>query len=79
MNLFQPKLGYKNHLLAEAQSKNISVMENRASVMLDNEEYEKSLLTYLNGVKKRIRPLDFIFGVLKVVSIVKSCNVGLIF
>jgi len=70
-NLFQPKLAYENHFLAEAQfPNNLSVLENRASIMLDNEEFEESLITYLNGVKKRVQPLDFALGVLKVFSMI---------
>ncbi|XP_022171592.1 tetratricopeptide repeat protein 25-like [Myzus persicae] len=72
-NLFQPKLAYTNHLLAEAQFPDeLSVLENRASIMLDNEEFEESLITYLNGAKKRIQPLDFILGVLKVSEIING-------
>jgi len=63
-------LAYENHLLAEAEFPDeLSVLENRASIMLDNEEFEESLITYLNGVKKRIQPLDFALGVLKVFSV----------
>ncbi|XP_060855897.1 uncharacterized protein LOC132933649 [Metopolophium dirhodum] len=72
-NLFQPKLAYENHLLAEAEFPNeLSVLENRASIMLDNEEFEESLITYLNGVKHRTQPLDFVLGVLKVSEIING-------
>jgi len=71
-NLFQPKLAYENHLLAEAEFPNkLSVLENRASIMLDNEEFEESLITYLNGVKIRTQPLVFVLGVLKVFSVIQ--------
>lgn len=81
-NLFQPKLAYTNHLLAEAQFPDeLSVLENRASIMLDNEEFEESLITYLNGAKKRIQPLDFILGVLKVLLVlqIKHCTIEFFF
>ncbi|XP_025196861.1 uncharacterized protein LOC112595768 [Melanaphis sacchari] len=72
-NLFQPKLAYANHMLAEAQSPNkLSVLENKASVMLENEEFEKSLITYLNLVKTKVQPLDFALGVLKVTQIINN-------
>ncbi|XP_060844682.1 uncharacterized protein LOC132924406 [Rhopalosiphum padi] len=72
-NLFQPKLSYENHMLAEAQFPNIlSVLENRASTTLDNEEYEKSLLTYLNLAKQRVKPIDFTLGVLKLTQIINN-------
>jgi len=62
-------------MLAEAQFPNIlSVLENRASTTLDNEEYEKSLLTYLNLAKQRVKPIDFTLGVLKVFSVIQIQN-----
>lgn len=54
-------------MLAEDQFPDkLSVLENRASIMLENDEFEKSLITYLNISKKKIKPIDFTLGVLKV-------------
>lgn len=66
-NLLQPRLSYENHLIAAAQSpESLLVVENGANVFLDNGEFEKSLITYLYGAKKRRLPQDFKLGVLKV-------------
>ncbi|VVC30867.1 Tetratricopeptide-like helical domain [Cinara cedri] len=70
-NTLQPNLAYTNHLIAEDISPNsIHVLENKASVLLDNEEFEESLLTYLNGVKRRTQPPVFKMGVLKTFQII---------
>lgn len=66
-NLLQPRLSYENHLIAAAQSpESLLVLENGASVFLDNGEFEKSLIAYLYGAKKRRLPQNFKLGVLKV-------------
>ncbi|CAH1731009.1 unnamed protein product [Aphis gossypii] len=71
--LFKPKLAYTNHMLAEDQFPDkLSVLENRASIMLENDEFEKSLITYLNISKKKIKPIDFTLGVLKLSQIINN-------
>jgi len=55
-------------MLAEEQFPDkLSVLENRASIMLENDEFEKSLITYLNISKKKVQPIDYTLGVLKVI------------
>lgn len=70
-NTFQPDLAYENQLIAKNKSSNlsISVLENVASILLDKENLEISLITYLKGFKKRKHPQDFIFGIIEVVTI----------
>lgn len=50
-------------MLAEDQFPNkLSVLENRANIMLENDEFEKSLITYLNISKKKGPPYRFYIG-----------------
>lgn len=67
-NAFQPDLAYENQLIAKNISPDISIslLENIASILLDKENLEISLITYLKGYKKRKQPQDFIFGIIEV-------------
>lgn len=66
-NIIQPKLAEKHQFLAENQSPtSLLVLENGANLLIDDDEFELSLLTYLNGFRKRTLPTVFNFGFLTV-------------
>lgn len=67
-NTFQPFLAHQNHLLALKKSlTHLMVMENEARMLCDNhDEFEFSLIQYLNGARKRVQPPTFTLGTLKV-------------
>lgn len=67
-NTFQPFSAHQNHLLALKKSpKHLLVLENEAQMLSDyHDEFELSLVQYLNGARNRTQPPIFTLGTLKV-------------
>ncbi|XP_050435211.1 uncharacterized protein LOC126842326 [Adelges cooleyi] len=69
----------ENQLYAKNNFSNtLDIIENEANLCFIFGEYEKSLMTYFNGIKKRKQPPVFTFGVIKAFEKMnESTNIGI--